>query len=896
MTVSDLESAPRNPHSAFPAWFHRATGHCPYRYQTRLATEGDIPSLLHVPTGLGKTAAAILAWLWRRQNAPAQTPRRLVYCLPMRVLVEQTRDNVRTWLFRLALAASAENTDERRSVEAALAKLEARRQNAVNQLENNESWNGRGTLAAATSDEARSDLLWLAQHSPVVLMGGEDADEWDLYPERDAILIGTQDMLLSRALNRGYGMSRYRWPMHFGLLHTDCLWVFDEVQLMGSGLATTAQLEAFRWSLGQKGYASMWMSATLQRDWLETVDFDPSGLSIVDLKDDLSDEPTDDPSDEKVRAEVRRRWEARKPLQQARTDDPEGLAGEIVNAHRRTGGRTLIVVNTVAGACELHQQLQRATQGAAQETVLIHSRFRPNDRRRQLDRLLADPGEHGMIVVSTQVVEAGVDVSATTLFTELAPWSSLVQRFGRCNRGGTDNEKAQVFWIDLLHDGKQHINLSTPYQSDDLSDSWQLLQSCQDVGPASLAQVDAALRFQHGQVIRKKDFIELFDTTPDLAGNDIDIQSYVREVEDCDVHVFWREWLAEQSPPEDMDGPRREEVCAVPVSKFRQFVKDGQRRKLAYRWDFLDEGWLPVDVSRIYPGQLYLLHADAGGYSPEFGWDVKSPDRVRVLPAPQLVRPPEANDADPLSQFAWQSVATHTDWVCSELERILERLSVTEVGALKQAARWHDRGKAHIVFQSAIHDGQDGRRRRPEQWEGCRFLAKAPGNNKETRDPGWWRRYERKHFRHELASALAVLITADDQIPADIRDLVGYLVAAHHGKVRLSIRSLPGEVIPHDANGNAQPECRFARGVWDGDDLPLTDLGSGVIAAAVKLSLEAMELGLSKEGQPSWAERVLRLRDDPQVGPVRLAYLEAIMRAADIRASMRSNPPEANHA
>ena len=82
----------------FKAWFHQATGHSPYHYQTRLATdyEGGLPALLHVPTGLGKTAAAILAWLWRRREAPpegrAQTPRRLVCCLPMRVFVEQTHD------------------------------------------------------------------------------------------------------------------------------------------------------------------------------------------------------------------------------------------------------------------------------------------------------------------------------------------------------------------------------------------------------------------------------------------------------------------------------------------------------------------------------------------------------------------------------------------------------------------------------------------------------------------------------------------------------------------------------------------------------------------------------------------------------------------------------------
>src|SRR5580658_330595 len=80
----------------------------PFPYQRRLATADSLPQLLDVPTGLGKTAAVILGWLWRRCGAPqavqAQTPRRLVYCLPMRVLVEQTRDEARQWIKQLGLS------------------------------------------------------------------------------------------------------------------------------------------------------------------------------------------------------------------------------------------------------------------------------------------------------------------------------------------------------------------------------------------------------------------------------------------------------------------------------------------------------------------------------------------------------------------------------------------------------------------------------------------------------------------------------------------------------------------------------------------------------------------------------------------------------------------------
>ncbi len=92
----------------YDEFFRQATGlqTAPYPYQRRLAVE-PWPDLLDIPTGLGKTAAVTLAWAWKRglrnggnrESEPApDTPRRLVWCLPMRVLVEQTAENVKDWL------------------------------------------------------------------------------------------------------------------------------------------------------------------------------------------------------------------------------------------------------------------------------------------------------------------------------------------------------------------------------------------------------------------------------------------------------------------------------------------------------------------------------------------------------------------------------------------------------------------------------------------------------------------------------------------------------------------------------------------------------------------------------------------------------------------------------
>ena len=68
----------------FRAFFKAATreeksqeGHDPYPFQTRLALSKELPELIDIPTGLGKTDAVVLGWLWRRRFSPekrAATP------------------------------------------------------------------------------------------------------------------------------------------------------------------------------------------------------------------------------------------------------------------------------------------------------------------------------------------------------------------------------------------------------------------------------------------------------------------------------------------------------------------------------------------------------------------------------------------------------------------------------------------------------------------------------------------------------------------------------------------------------------------------------------------------------------------------------------------------------
>jgi CRISPR-associated endonuclease/helicase Cas3 len=808
----------------------------PYPYQRRLA-EQDWPEVVDIPTGLGKTAAISLAWLYKRgwraggQHEPPDhsTPRRLIWCLPMRVLVEQTESNVRGWLESLGILGEAGEA---------------------------------GRVAVHT------------------LMGGEpDLQQatWAAHPEQDAILIGTQDMLLSRALMRGYGMSRYQWPIHFSLLHNDALWVFDEVQLMGPALATTTQLEAFRRRLGAaRGSHSIWCSATLQPDWLGTVDFRPeveAGLSRITLSDEDHRESAVTRRIKASKSLLRAHASLDKTSQAAEKTYIDALAEQVLERHQ-AGEQTLVILNRVERAQRLYEELGKRDESP--DRLLLHARFRPHERRTIESRLREASAGAGRIVVATQAVEAGVDLDSRVLFTELAPWSSLVQRFGRCNRAGR-HERAEVFWIDLDETVK---GVALPYEAADLAEARDCLTTLETVSPAELPAVRRGPETAH--VLRRRDLLNLFNTDPDLSGFDVDVSPYIRDTGTPQVQVFWRR--VEPRSHHELPVPKRDELCPVSLTQIRDHLgktfSAKRARELkpdrpsAWRLDPLGSGDAPRwelvrNPEEIRPGQQLLLAADEGGYHEDLGFVARRHEPVSSVTGAPDGSIGETYGSERLSRIGrWVSLAEHLGDVADDARALGRELGLeAEVALLEKAARWHDVGKAHEAFQRGIGAN-------PEDGDGP--WAKSDGQGRpdyHTIGPEG-ERQPRRYFRHELASMLAWIEHAEQ---TDDHDLIAYLIAAHHGRVRMGLRALPEENEP------PEPDRPYARGVWDGDRLPAVDIG-GETFPETTLHLDLMRMGSGRQG-PSWTERTQRLMEE--YGPFRLVWLEALLRIADWRASAR---------
>ncbi len=104
----------------------------------------------------------------------------------------------------------------------------------------------------------------------------------------------------------------------------------------------------------------------------------------------------------------------------------------------------LIILNTKQKTRELFEALV-ATHSDDNEIYYLSTLITPYERKKIIKLIKSKDGKKRRIVVSTQLVEAGVDISVQTVFRAQAPLDSIIQAAGRANRYNEKSDPAEVY-------------------------------------------------------------------------------------------------------------------------------------------------------------------------------------------------------------------------------------------------------------------------------------------------------------------------------------------------------------------------------------------------------------------------------------------------------------------
>lgn len=385
----------------FEDQFQRLTGHPPFHWQTRLYDEwfsqGQLPRACGIPTGLGKTSVMAI-WLIAKA-AGTELPRRLIYVVDRRAVVDQA------------------------------------------------------TRFAEQLRENAGDVLSLP-HLPVSTLRGQFTDnrQWLHDPAGLGIVVGTIDMVGSRLLFSGYGVSRRMRPFHAGLLGADTLVLLDEAHLCPPFETLLRAVQHDR-QLHPKDDERRSIVPPFQLMPLTATGRDAGGdlFQLQEEEVDAGRQPV-----------AHQRYTADKSLIVTDLDDPAKLIEEMTDRAWRLAtedgpARVLIFCNRRADAVKVKERLdkQLKKEKAGQAIELLVGGRRVRERQALQDWLerhgfvgeAAGPPETPTFLVATSAGEVGVDLDADHLVCDLAPWERMVQRLGRVNRRGGDGRHA---WIEVL--------------------------------------------------------------------------------------------------------------------------------------------------------------------------------------------------------------------------------------------------------------------------------------------------------------------------------------------------------------------------------------------------------------------------------------------------------------
>jgi len=465
--------------------FHRLTGSQPMRWQKRLFSKlvnGEIPATLDLPTGLGKTSVMAI-WLLARALANAETlkaiPRRLIYVVDRRAVVDQA-------------------TEEAEKLRRAL---------------NGDAAHLKGALELSNGP------------LPISTLRGAHVDnrQWLDNPAALAIIVGTIDMIGSRLLFEGYGVSRKMRPYHAGLLGVDTLIVLDEAHLV-------PPFEALLWQIanGAEQFGSCAESDAGLVPPFRLLPLSATGRaqpasdkSAATSAFRLEDEDLSDPI-------VSERLAAKKTVGFVHIDGDKGtLAEELARGAWKLseeGGkpiRSLIY-------CDSREVAEKVKAGIDKLSAPDKKRNAPNAdtelfvgarRVKEREDAKAWLEDHGFLagspppakpafLIATSAGEVGIDLDADHMVCDLVPWERMVQRFGRVNRRGQGDATIIVVHGDEPKPKKpdtptdQELRRVIAFRSLSVLNELPIVETGRGASPGALRELK--LRAETNNALRKK--------------------------------------------------------------------------------------------------------------------------------------------------------------------------------------------------------------------------------------------------------------------------------------------------------------------------------------------------------------------------------------------------------
>ncbi len=453
----------------------------------------------------------------------------------------------------------------------------------------------------------------------VKIQTGEHRDD----PRFEADLIfATIDQVLSSFLISPYSLSRRLSNMNAGAIASAYL-VFDEFHLFDPVSTLPTTLAMLKMLNGIAPFVLM--TATFSGDMLEGL---AETLNATLVPED---------------AEARCRMQALPSQEKTRkyhVVEAPMSAKAILRAHENHR-RSLVICNVVDRTRRLFEALKHHPDRGEAQILLLHSRFLPEDRKRiegQI-RKLFKKGQHegSWIVVATQAIEVGLDITSEVLHTELAPANAILQRAGRCAR--YQGETGDVYiYPHVLDESGEVVNLIehvAPYmqQEETIQRTIEAFQACED----------RVLPFSHEQrIVSQAHGPSDQQMLKGLAATQMAHRDKMARVMDGERQAGAGDLIRAVSSQLIVIHDNPQEVAIRPFAAESFSLHPGTVRKHVRLWQdagqlddrvhtLLDAGdtderghstytWKAVETGRDLRGAaLLLIHPDLAGYDSELG-------------------------------------------------------------------------------------------------------------------------------------------------------------------------------------------------------------------------------------------------------------------------------------